>query len=319
MERVIFCVNNEPYCLWDLNLLQRNNEFLKGLDPEYFSFLWSKIDDDAEENHRRLSVAHRFLLHHSTETLFSFLGAITQAPDCAYAWLAKCSTENLREFVKSVNEKKEGIFNRYNTKSVTWDFLAQVVFNFYKPGTDAQKRTIRNFGLLWSRLTNDYLSPYSSEEYNCFKHGFRISPGGFKLLIGENHENMQSVCESETGASFLKIEKIENAYKCNIRSRQVSSNWSFEKTVQLSQLVYISIHNTITGLKNINGVDPSKSNFLTPDDDEAFENPWKSTGNSSINMDYDIGLSNIQNFSKDDLMKIIEQKQQSKPAAQATN
>lgn len=36
MQNSIFVVNEEPYCILEVDLLERNNEFLDGIDTEYF-------------------------------------------------------------------------------------------------------------------------------------------------------------------------------------------------------------------------------------------------------------------------------------------
>lgn len=40
------------------------------------------------------------------------------------------------------------------------------------------------FSTLWYRFAGDYLNENLIAEYNSLKHGFRINPGGFKLMVG---------------------------------------------------------------------------------------------------------------------------------------
>lgn len=92
MNRYPFAVRNQTYCVWDHDLSQRNDSFLRSLDGQYFRY---QVEIHAPqlngENAQRAAVALRAAYHHSLETLFSLLGALTQAPSCVAGWLPKCS------------------------------------------------------------------------------------------------------------------------------------------------------------------------------------------------------------------------------------
>lgn len=83
MENSIYVVNKEPYCIWEVDIKERNKEFLNGIDPEYFYYL-AELHAGADDE-KRAAIALRSTLHHAMETMFSLLGAYIQAPDCAYA------------------------------------------------------------------------------------------------------------------------------------------------------------------------------------------------------------------------------------------
>lgn len=67
------------------------------------------------------------------------------------------------------------------------------------------------FSTLWYRFAGDYLNENLIAEYNSLKHGFRINPGGFKLMVGPEStpgvaapaERMTSLGSSEFGSSFF--------------------------------------------------------------------------------------------------------------------
>lgn len=101
MQSTIFAVNDEPFCLWEVDLAARNRAFLDGIDPDYFNYVLQAHANTDDE--KRALVAIRLVLHHAIETMFSLLGAFVQAPDCSYAWIAKCSNGELREFAERVN------------------------------------------------------------------------------------------------------------------------------------------------------------------------------------------------------------------------
>lgn len=127
MQNSIFLVNEEPYCLWDPDLKARNNEFLKGLDADFFDYT-TKVHLEVEDE-QRASVAFRLNLHHALETLFSLLGAYVQAPDCAYAWLSKCSTPELRLLALRIKKGEPGVFTKLPISKVNWNTVSQSVFH----------------------------------------------------------------------------------------------------------------------------------------------------------------------------------------------
>jgi hypothetical protein len=104
MENNIIVVNDEPYCIWDVNISERNAEYLKCIDVEYFQFLSETYQNSDDK--KRASIALRAALHHASETLFSLIGALLQAPRAVYAWVPKCSNSELRAILKRIRENK---------------------------------------------------------------------------------------------------------------------------------------------------------------------------------------------------------------------
>ena len=81
MNRYPFAVRDQTYCVWDHHLRQRNETFLRSLDGQYFQYLIDVHVPKLEgENAQRAAVTLRAGYHHSLETMFSLLGALTQAP-----------------------------------------------------------------------------------------------------------------------------------------------------------------------------------------------------------------------------------------------
>jgi hypothetical protein len=79
LQNSIFIVNEEPYCIWEVNLANRNNEFLDSIDTKYFDYILNvHLDSDDE---KRAEIALRATLHHAMETMFLLLGAYIQAPN----------------------------------------------------------------------------------------------------------------------------------------------------------------------------------------------------------------------------------------------
>lgn len=294
MQSSIFPVNDSPYCLWEIDLADRNRAFLDGLDPEYFSYLLDTYIETKDE--KRSLVALKIGLHHSIETLFSLLGAFVQAPDCAYAWITKCSNADLRTFVDRVTRGDASLISKLRLPDITWKSVASAVFNTYQPGTERQVQTVKGFASLWRSLSHELLDQAAIDEYNALKHGFRIKSGGFALAVGAEHvygvpppdSEMQMIGKSEHGATFLKIENMaEGRLGPHIRSRQMSVNWSVERIILQFQLVGMSINNVVSGLKVINGYPAGTCKFLRPQEDADFDKPWNySVGVTSANFDF---------------------------------
>lgn len=315
MQNTVFLVNDEPFCLWGFDLKQRNDEFLRGLDAEYFDYcLKAHL---ATEDEQRASVAIRTTLHHALETLFSILGAYIQAHDCPYAWLAKCSTSDLRIFVQRVSSGYPDIFTKINMPSVDWATIAEAIFHKCFPDTDKQRRTVACFSNLWVRFAQDFLNTNYIDEYNSLKHGFRVRRGGFSLAMGKQpaegvpapKNEMHLLGKSDFGTSFFKIEPIgSDKRNRGIRARRTSVNWSIERDILSLQLAYMSLNNVISALRIANGWPASECMFLRPENDEDFHKPWQDTpGVTSVNIDHVIDEENTFPVTKQELLARVRE------------
>lgn len=235
LQNTIIVVNEEPYCIWEVDLEKRNIEFIEGIDVNYFEYLL-KVHSNAEDE-KRASIALKTTLHHAVETFFSLLGAYIQAPDCVYAWVAKCSNTELRELIKRVDERDVSIFTKFNIEEISWESLAELIFHGYMPNTEKADTTKKSFAKFWSLLAHEFLNDKNIEEYNSLKHGFRVRSGGFSLAVGVQsekgvvppREEMKSLGGSEHGTKFIRMEPaggIKN--NRSLRSRKVSLNWRVE-------------------------------------------------------------------------------------------
>lgn len=185
MNNTIIVVNDEPYCIWEHDLKGRNNEFLESTDVEYFDYVLNT--HLTTEDEKRAAVSLRMTFHHALETLFSLLGSYVQAPDCAYAWIIKCSTTDLREVIRRINQEDKTLISKLKLTDISWRAIAELIFYCYMPGTGKNKITTELFAQLWQRLAHEFLDKNYVDEYNSLKHGFRIRAGGFGLAIGLEH------------------------------------------------------------------------------------------------------------------------------------
>ncbi|WP_334037045.1 hypothetical protein [Alteromonas macleodii] len=314
MESSIFVVNKEPFCIWEKDVGSRNVEFLDGIDPDYFSYL-ADIYSRAEDK-KRSAIAMRAALYHALETLFSLIGSYVQAPDCAYAWIAKCTNNQLRNFVTEVSSTNNSLFTKLNIRNVSWGEIAENVFSGYIPNTEKNKRTSKLFAELWNKLAIEFLNEAHVDEYNSIKHGFRVRSGGFTLAIGIEREfgvsppqnKMQTIGHSEYGTSILKLEKLtSNNNERSYRSKRHSLNWSIEKTTLLLQLAAMSINNLLSALRISNGVAASSCKFVRPSKDSDFALPWDyTTGVTISNIDHFFQVDKSMLSKKSQLQDIIK-------------
>ena len=167
-------------------------------------------------------------------------------------------------------------------------------------------------------MTGEFNNNAYVDEYNALKHGFRVRPGGFTLAAGVEHEygvdppadEMKTIAASQFGATFLKIESLGAAKGSrHIRSRQISVNWSLERTILLHQLVHMSIKNAVSALKVINNYKPGECLFLRPQDDDDFQEPWRhSPGVTNMNFDHTLDESLLPPVTKADLLAKLRER-----------
>lgn len=315
VQNSIFIVNEEPYCIWEIDIAERNSEFLEGIDTKYFDYL---LDVHIEsEDEKRAAIALRATLHHAMETMFSLLGAYIQAPNCAYAWIAKCSNKELRQLVKNIGGYRNELHTKLNIEQVSWKSVSKLIFQCYKPDTERNAQTIKLFSSLWQKLAHEFIDMNHVDEYNSIKHGFRVRSGGFSLAVGLEHEygvappndEMKMIGSSEHGSTFFKIESV-GALKKNrsIRSKRTSINWKVEKVALLIQLVSMSITNVVSALKIANGAQSGTCQFLRPEEDADFEKPWSySPGVTSCNMDFIINDNDVIPTTRKELLEKLSE------------
>jgi hypothetical protein len=234
-QSTIYSVLDEPYCLWEIDLAKRNLEFLSGIDAEYFGYLpETRIDAlNDKETANRAGASLRLGFYNGAETLFSLIGGLLQAPDCVYAWVAQCTTGQLRWLLRRMQSYDAQLPLKVKLENLSWDTIAKAVL---QPSNSDPAKVTRNgelFSRLWARLASEYV-----KEYNSLKHGFRVSHGGFRLAVGLEHEQgvappsgeMYSLEGSDFGSTFYVLEHIGGDSKANRsrRSRRVSVNWSAE-------------------------------------------------------------------------------------------
>jgi len=303
IQYIQFKVYDRPYCLWGVDLPQRNLEAINNIDSEYFEFLGNLYYEQLKSEHKqKAALAIRATYAHSLETLFSLISATLQAPHCFYAWMLKYKPSDVPEIIKEIGDCN---FNRhlspaYNTKISSWkDFALMIHLTEIKK--ENEEMAIK-YGEFWRELSRDFLSENFRNEYNSIKHGCRIKSGGFSISVGLEDspgvvvpdDKMTSLGGSEYGSSFLIAQEIkgENIGRDhNFKTRRVSINWNAESNAHALLLISCSIHNIKSFLKSLSNV--KEVSFIGPEDLEYFKKPWENSP-GLINCSLDLIVDDIK-------------------------
>ena len=318
MYRYPFAVYDRTYCVWEYDLPARNARFLENIDASYFGYLATlHLGQLRDESRQHAAVALRAGYHHGLETLFSLLGALTQAPECVPAWLPKCSNTSLRSLVAAIQAGRP-VLTQCGLQVVSLAALSQVVHQYVWQEEDPPGETARRFARLWERFAEDLLDQLHVAEYNSLKHGFRVASGGFSLSVGREHEygvapplaEMRSLGGSRYGTSFFAPEPVSTSGRRDDRSfrvRRHSLNWSAEAMAQRLLLIEFSVGNVVGALRCLTGSPPSTVRFSRPEDATAFDRPWNyPIGITSSNMDTTIEPTDVSETGERELRAELE-------------
>ncbi len=290
----IFCVNKRPWLVADPDLNARNLEFLSGIDVEYFKYCLNVHRKAEVPDHRHASIAMQSTLYHALETLFSLIGVLLQAPDCGFAWIAKCQTADLVQLLERVSEKDQTLFTKLVNQDISWEGIALRIVELCESKTpsDLPSEYAHYHGKCLGRLAAEMINQDKRDEYNSIKHGFRIQPGGFQLWISlandemptppSSSDGMDLVAESDYGASFFKLVPLSSSKKeRGLKPERVSTNWNPTRIMLLTQLAHSYIVNVHCALKRLNNV-AGEHLFVTFPDLRELEKPWQIAGYSSM-------------------------------------
>jgi len=278
-----FVVDETPHCAWDWDPIKRNRDFLNGVDPRHYEFLTQMYETALQgEEAQHAALAIRTAYSRALETLFAFLGATVQAPDCVAAWLTVYQNRELESLVRKIHERRR-VLSVWDVERITWRTLSDIVHSsLVIDDKEKEVRVKRHFGALWGRFAADFLDVGARQEYNSIKHGSRARPGGFYLAIGPEDvqgvpaapERMRLLGRSEYGSSFPVLERVGQE-RMHLRLRQHSRNWDPTDMLFGLYLIAMSLNNIIAFLKTENGVEASAVQFTWPGSEGAFEKPWE--------------------------------------------
>jgi hypothetical protein len=282
MEVIPFAVFERASACQDLNLKEKNLEYLEGMDFGYFRYVAEANAEALEgENKHRAAVALRVAHHQGLETLFALLGALIQAPHCVVGWMLAYKTHELKDLVEAVSTGRS-FPTALKGKQVRWEEVAMVVHGQLPYEQEKTKWIQDGFGKMWRRFAGEFLDEAGAQEYNSIKHGMRARPGGFTMSF-RKEESLgvvapgavsKSLGGSVFGTSFYYREKL-TIDKFSFRPRSKSLNWDPQNLINSLVLISMSIQNIIGVLRINNGVAPEKCQFTTPDRESAFLEPWR--------------------------------------------
>ena len=317
LECVRFAVDVTPYACWEWDVRGRNLEFLRGIDPGYYQYVADAnaehLDDDEHKHNAALAI--RMGYSQALETFFALLGALLQAPECAYGWLMRYRVVELRRLVEKVRYEREVLTIHDFARYPSWKKLSDGILQFL--GHDDEKKAwiTEGFAKAWGRFSGDFLNAKVTDEYNCAKHGLRGRLGGVRLSYGKQDgpsqptkpEAMKTIGGSDFGSSFFTCEPLQKEGKSNFRARRLSRNWVPENFINALHLLSMSISNVVSTLRIVNGEDPGKCLFHNPDRPEAFDTPWSlSCGLTDANMDRILTADQVEPKTKQEILDVYK-------------
>jgi hypothetical protein len=314
MKTVKFMVDERPFACSDWKLREKNLEFLRGVDPCYFQYAaLSHVSSLDGDNRQYASLAIRIAYSQGMESLFAFLAAAAQAPECVVGWLLAYRNVDLKSVVRKISTSTL-THSRLKQTAFDWEYLSTVVHSYLGYDKAKTEWIQSGFGRLWSRLAREFVDEKFSLEYNSLKHALRPRPGGAIVTVGAEPapgvapppEEMKNIGGSEFGTSYFIIEKIGDG-RLNFRPKRQAQNWIPQNLVNGLLLIAMSIRNVVSFLRILNGEPPADCRFENPDLREAFISPWAlSPGVLSISIDTAIRPEDVRLCSKEDVVASYE-------------
>lgn len=227
----------------------------------------------------------------------------------------------MRKLVDAISKRRTKILCRLDIQRVTFEQLSGLINCLSLRNEEKIERLKGSFSTLWYRFASDFLDGNLIAEYNSIKHGFRINPGGFKLMVGPESspgvaapaDRMTSLGGSDFGSSFFLSEGIgvEEGRRntTHFRLKANSLNWDPEGMAAGLRLISISLNNILAFLKLLNGLSENVT-LRYPCDEAYFEIPWSSSQSGrSIGINPIVREEDIVRFSDEDILKVYKQKQ----------
>jgi pyruvoyl-dependent arginine decarboxylase (PvlArgDC) len=292
-----FVTDETPHAMWDLDIRERNLEFLSSIDPEYFNHIaktHAPLLNGADRQYAAMAL--RIAYSQGLETMFALLGALIQADGCVVGWMLKYRNYDLENLIFKIQNEKP-IYSQIKTK-ITWSNLSEIVIPDFQDDTEHIKAVREGFARAWRRFAEDFLHVKWKTEYNSIKHGSRARIGGFTIKIGlqddigipSKPEQMVQLGGSEFGSKFFSPVTVGD--KNNFQLKSNSINWNPENFVHGLMLISAGIQNIISTLKAMNGISNTEVEWSVPtsNSEGIFDAPWKDRP-GVILFDYGIDLS----------------------------
>ncbi len=151
-----FVVGDEPFCVWDWDIRDRNLTLLNGVDPTYFVYLAKLHGEQLEgDEPRHAAIALRTAYHHGLESLFALLFAAIQTPACVFAWLQKYHIRQVRDLVRRV-DLSQPVRNALKLNPPTWENVSERINLFRYDDPSRLDETRQLFADLWRNFADDF-------------------------------------------------------------------------------------------------------------------------------------------------------------------
>jgi hypothetical protein len=315
VDRYVFAVLDDPYCVVEFDLLDINRRFLRNIDAAYFSYLATVHAErlDGDDRHRA-AIALRTAYHHGIETLLTLLGAYVQAPLAVAAWIPRCWPHHLRELVTRF-QNGATLLTPTGKVQYLFEHLSGAVHAGAWSDDAEREEFVAGFARVWAHFAYDLADPLLQDEYNSIKHGFRVGAGGFVLRgglqtepgVAAPEENMQTIGGSEFGSHFHTLEGRDStrasrsALEFRLGSRAI--NWPVERMVHSLSLLAMSIHNVVSKLLLMSGEPSELLSAQRPVDLSAFDQPWRySPGVTSSSFRIHLPWDEIETCTRESLL-----------------
>lgn len=274
LDRALFFVGTRPKGVWCPEMRAKDLAMLRAFDCNHFGYLARVHSAQLEtEERQRAAVAIRFSVGMAGETLLALIGAMLQAPYCVFGWLHEYRARPDLELVAKACLGRAQLATVWKFE-LTCEAIAAEIHRAMDVKDQAKKDEITAHFATFVRSTiHDFMDRL---EYNSIKHGLRIEPGGFSLAVGRKETfgvepaEMQSLGGSDYGGSFLVLDPVSPAHKCDYFVRELSTNW--DPTAMLTRLRIASmvINNIVSYLRLLRGKD-TEVKFRAPKDLSDFD------------------------------------------------
>ena len=308
-----YFVNDWPQVTWAWDLEDRNLQFLRSIDPDYFVHIartHAPLLDGADASPQYAAAAIRIAHAQAVETLFALLAAVAQAPRAPIGWMLAYSNADLRDVTAALMSPRGLTDHSAWKRAVTLGDLSEIVVDRAAWDNEKKVQVATSYLRLWRLWSASILDENQIAEYNSFKHGSRAALGGHGVAIGREdtygvpapQENRVSLGGSPFGSTFYTPVVLDG--KLHRYPRRQSHNWSAVALVSGLELLAMSIRNVTGCLRILGGDDPTTCRFEVPQDPDAFGAPFTPIGGiTSSSLDLHLGPDNIERLTKPEVLK----------------
>jgi len=242
-----FFVDTTPYCLWDTDTPAKNLEIVRGLRPDYFSFVTRTLASGLSANAQdaaAIGMALRVLYGHVTETLVALVFASIQAGNCLHAWLDLYGIGQLVSLCKKI-ESGEAFPTMLAAPLKGWSDFAERLFSnapmtLQTPEGVSTSRDVVVAGTAKAlkSIADDLCSNDARAEYNSYKHGLRVIPAGVAASIYPKDGEPIEVPGSAFGSIVFSTHPAIEGDQINVVVERRFANWD---SAQLGRRIHVAV------------------------------------------------------------------------------